>query len=29
MYSEFDGGLANGFIERDNLASTSGLRFRY
>ena len=29
MYSEFDGGLANGFIERDNLASTAGLRFRY
>jgi len=29
MHTEFNGGLSNGFFERNNLACTSGLRFRY
>jgi hypothetical protein len=29
MHAEFNGGLANSFFERNNLACTSGLRFRY
>src|SRR5437870_4496777 len=29
MYSVVNGGLANGYIERNNIASTAGLRFRY
>ena len=29
MYSEFNSGLANAFSERNNIACTSGLRFRY
>jgi hypothetical protein len=29
MYSEFNGGLANAFIENNNIATTAGLRFRY
>jgi hypothetical protein len=29
MCSEFNGGLANAFIENNNIATTAGLRFRY
>jgi predicted porin len=29
FYSRFDGGLANGYLTRDNLATTAGLRFRF
>ena len=29
MYTEFNGGLSNGFFVNNNLAVTSGLRFRY
>jgi len=29
MYSVVNAGLANGYIERNNIASTAGLRFRY
>jgi hypothetical protein len=29
MFSQVNGGLANSFLERNNLASTAGLRFRF
>jgi predicted porin len=29
MYSQVNGGLANSYFHRDNLASTAGLRFRF
>ena len=29
MFSKVNGGMANGFLERDNLATTAGLRFRF
>jgi hypothetical protein len=29
MRSQFNGGLANAFIENNNVATTAGLRFRY
>jgi hypothetical protein len=29
FYSHFNGGLANGFLSRDNLATTAGIRFRF
>jgi hypothetical protein len=29
MRSQFNGGLANAFIENNNVAATAGLRFRY
>ena len=29
MYSVADGGIANGDITRNNLATTSGVRFRF
>ena len=29
FYSRFDGGLANGYLTRDNLATTAGVRFRF
>jgi hypothetical protein len=29
MHTEFNGGLSNSFFERNNIACTSGLRFRY
>jgi hypothetical protein len=29
FYSRFDGGLANGYLARDNLATTAGVRFRF
>jgi hypothetical protein len=29
MHTEFNGGLTNSFFERNNIACTSGLRFRY
>jgi hypothetical protein len=29
MYTKVNGGLANGFLQRDNLDPTVGLRFRF
>jgi hypothetical protein len=29
MFSRVNGGLANGFIHRDTIAPTAGLRFRF
>jgi len=29
FYSSFNGGLANGYLARNNLATTAGLRFRF
>jgi hypothetical protein len=29
FYSEMNGGLANGFLARNNLATTAGIRFRF
>jgi predicted porin len=29
FYSSFDGGLANGYLARNNLATTGGVRFRF
>jgi hypothetical protein len=29
MSTSDNGGLANGFLERNNLATTAGLRFRF
>jgi predicted porin len=29
MFSQFNGGLDNGFLSRNNLATTAGLRFRF
>jgi predicted porin len=29
FYSRMNGGLANGFLSRDNLATTAGIRFRF
>jgi len=29
MYSQFNGGLANGYLARNNIDPTVGLRFRF
>jgi hypothetical protein len=29
FYSEMNGGLDNGFLSRNNLATTAGIRFRF
>jgi hypothetical protein len=29
MFSQVNGGLANGFISRNTIAPTAGLRFRF
>ena len=29
MFSQMNGGLSNGFLARNNLATTAGLRFRF
>jgi hypothetical protein len=29
MFSQMNGGLDNGFLSRNNLATTAGLRFRF
>jgi hypothetical protein len=29
FYSSYTGGLANGYLSRNNLATTAGIRFRF